>query len=299
MPVYLDSRQIHLWCCFYSGITDKHLLEAYREVLSDSEKQREGGFYFPENRRCYLITRALVRTVLSRYADIRARDWRFVTNRYGKPEIANEDVDRRRISFNVTHTRGLIVVAIAPTAVGVDAENVWRGDVSTDLADRFFAVREAAALRRLSRERQRKRFFEYWTLKEAYIKACGKGLSIPLDSFCFDFRGEREIEFSVESDETVTPSRWCFYQLAAGVCHLLAVCAQTRVGRRLDLLVRNEIPLVSTCESDCVLLRSSSSGTLQVTGECARNLGVQSTRESPDAECLCSQSVSLQDVGAA
>jgi 4'-phosphopantetheinyl transferase len=256
-PYCLDSGQVHLSCCFYAAITDQHLLDAYWDVLSGPEREREGGFYFPEDRRCYRITRALVRTVLARHADIDARDWRFVTNGYGKPEIANDSVAARRISFNVTHTRSLIVVAVARRPVGVDAENVLRGDVSIDLADRFFSAREAAALRALPRERQQKRFFEYWTLKEAYIKARGKGLSIPLDSFCFDLPGERGIELSVESEEDPAPSRWRFQQLAAGTHYLIAVCAQTSTGEHMELLVRNETPLVSTCASDCVLLRCS------------------------------------------
>ena len=88
--------------------------------------------------------------------------------------------------LNLSHTDGLVALAVAKTPVGVDVEDLQRRGRTVELSDRFFAPSEARALRALPEAAQRSRFFDLWTLKEAYIKARGQGLAIPLASFAFD-----------------------------------------------------------------------------------------------------------------
>ena len=111
-----------------------------------------------------MVTRVLVRTVLSRYLALAPADWRFSANAYGRPAIANDAFANCGLSFNISHARGLIALAVTRhREIGVDVENVRVRQVSLDIADRFFAPAEVAELASFQRERQQDRFFEYWT----------------------------------------------------------------------------------------------------------------------------------------
>jgi len=251
------SRPIYLWCTFYADLEDEALLREYRSLLSESERQQELRFHFARDRRRYLVTRALVRTVLSRYTDIAPRDWTFAVNDYGRPLIANAAWSARQISFNVSHTDSLIILAVAQGhEVGVDVENTRVRAACIDVADRFFAPAEVSALHALPKARQQHRFFEYWTLKESYIKARSMGLSIPLDHFSFDLL-EDDIVISIHPDQDDKPERWRFWQLSLGPGYLGALCAE-RVSHEVPLLVvRNIVPLISDQALSYTLLRTS------------------------------------------
>lgn len=187
----IDRGQIHLWFVFLDEIRDARLLDQYRRLLTEEERHQERRFFFAKDQHRYLVTRALLRTTLSRYAPIAPEQWSFYRNAYGRPEIANDDCRANEISFNVSHTLGLIMLAVTGKCLlGVDTENVRTRQVSPDLATHFFSRAEATALQRLPVELQHERFFQYWTLKESYIKARGMGLSIPLDQFSFHFSAD-------------------------------------------------------------------------------------------------------------
>ena len=258
MRLELDPGQIRLWCAFPSEITDSRLLREYRSLLSEAEREQEPRFYFARDQLRYLVTRTLVRTVLSRYAPIAPRDWVFETNSYGRPSIANDCPAARTISFNLTHTDGLIMLAVGREhALGIDAENVVTRPVSVDMADKFFAADEVTALRRLPQAKQPLRFMEYWTLKESYIKARGMGLSIPLDRFSFRFPHEEHIEIEIHPDQEDLPARWRFWQMRMGPQHVAAVCAERMQSTPPELPATRIVPLVSEHRLDYTVLRAS------------------------------------------
>jgi 4'-phosphopantetheinyl transferase len=177
----------------------------------------------------------MVRTVLSKYADVAPRDWRFAANEYGKPSIAAEHTKAKGVEFNLSHTEGLIVLGVTRgRALGVDVENTVPREVDLEVADRFFARTEVAALHMLPGHQQEQRFFEYWTLKEAYIKARGMGLSIPLNSFAFCLQDPARIRVKVEP-ESSSPGRWLFWQLRLSPDHLSALCAEDGDAQRPSL----------------------------------------------------------------
>ncbi len=258
MTLTLDSKRIDLWCTFFGELGDEHLLCRYRALLNDSERQQESRFHFARDRCCYVVTRALVRTVLSRYADIAPEDWFFATSEYGRPEIANADSCARRISINITHTKGLIMLGIAQEhALGVDAENTCARSISLDVANRCFSHEEGAALRALCTDRQRTRLFEYWTLKESYIKARGMGMSIPLNQFSFRFPREDRVEISIAPGQNDMPTHWWFWQFRLRAEYLAAICAQRVCSKSPQLVLREVVPLVSECMLEHTLLRIS------------------------------------------
>lgn len=242
------ATQIRLWCAFYGEIDDERLLGEYRQLLSESERAQERRFHFADDRRRYLVTRTLVRTVLSRYVatDIEPGQWTFVTNGFGRPEIGNEHPRAGKISFNISHTKQVILLGITyGQALGVDVENLHDRVSLLDIAERYFAPCEVATLSALPAGQQQRRFFEYWTLKESYIKARGMGLAIALDQFSFRFPQDRLIELSIDPRQHDTAARWRFWQLWLRDEYLAAVCAQRSHGESASLLVNEIIPLVS------------------------------------------------------
>ena len=263
----LASDEIHLWCANFEQIRGPELEAAYFRLLSPAERVRQSRFHFDRDRHRFLVTRALVRTVLSRYAHVAARDWQFATNAHGRPRIANPDSDPgcRGLTFNVSHTEDLIVVAIARgTRLGVDAEFVDGRNADLDIAQNFFAPMEVSELRALPAALRPRRFFELWTLKESYIKARGEGLSIALDQFGFTLPSAAGIELWVDPRQMDHASAWRFLQFRLASGHLVAVCSD--IGRRTRTSIRSVVPLRSAQVLSCSPTRASDPADLPHSG---------------------------------
>jgi 4'-phosphopantetheinyl transferase len=240
--VELGADEVHLWLSYYDAIEDERLHARYFELLNDQERVQQGRFYFARDRLRYLVTRALVRTVLSRYLPIAPGAWKFAVNSFGRPEIANTEAASGELRFNISHSQGLIVLAVTRSVdIGVDVENVEAREVSVDLAERFFAPEETAVLMAAPECEQQYRFFEYWTLKEAYIKARGMGLSLPLDKFSFHYPTNQTVKLATAAELDDDAERWDFWQLRPMPKYLIAACVQ-RSSHRQRLVVRECVP---------------------------------------------------------
>jgi 4'-phosphopantetheinyl transferase len=184
-------------------------------MLSADERARMSRFHFARNRHQYLITRALIRTSLSAYYPVDPGAWQFSKNRYGKPEINHPDANLT-IRFNLSHTHGLTVCAIAQHYdIGVDVEDSQRStQAGFRSLGRHFSSQEIKNLAKVPEDQQRQRFFDYWTLKESYIKARGLGLAIPLDKFSFLFEANQLKGFSVHPDLQDDADCWQFWRIA-------------------------------------------------------------------------------------
>jgi len=216
-------------------------LESYQALLSQDERERMARFVFDRDRRAFVITRAHVRTMLSRYAAVAPADWRFIENVHGRPEIFARPEGTPDLRFNISHTDGLIACAVTiGREVGVDVEHIGR-HLTHDVAGRFFAPEEVTELRGLPLEDQQRVFFDYWTLKEAYIKARGFGLALPLADFAFKLNppGPPAITFepSLEDD----PSTWQFMQDWPTPQHRLGLAIR-REGADLPVRSRFVVP---------------------------------------------------------
>ncbi len=254
----LTSEEVHLWLAFYDGIGDEGLHSAYRELLDPAEREQQQRFYFERDRCRYLVTRALVRTVLSRYLPVEPRDWTFSTNAYGRPQAVNAAAQDAGLSFNISHTHSLIVLGVTQRrALGVDVENVRDRQASIAVADRYFAPREVEVLRAAPRHEQQYRFFEYWTFKESYIKARGMGLSLPLDKFSFHYAGDRAVGIAIDPTLADDASRWQFWQFRPVPEYLVAICAERLGAGSPRLIVRNVVPLLQEKPFDHEFLRVS------------------------------------------
>jgi 4'-phosphopantetheinyl transferase len=222
-------------------IRDEKLLRAYDELLAEDERIKRDRYRFEKDQHSCLVTRALVRTVLSKYADVAPGAWRFVTNEYGRPEI-DEPQDARWLKFNLSHTKGLIALIVArDREVGVDVEDRERHGRLLNVADRYFSAPEVKALRALPENEKLDRFFLYWTLKESYIKARGMGLAIPLSQFSFAIASDISIAFDPKLDDD--PDSWQFTAMSVGRRHALAASMRRGAHEDMRLVLRETVPL--------------------------------------------------------
>lgn len=256
-----SEHHIDVWLAYYNEIADPRLHEEYRALLTEEERGKEFRFYFADDQRRYLVTRALVRTVLSRYLHVQPTDWRFANNHYGRPEISNLSRDECGLCFNISHTKGLIALGVTHRReLGVDVENLRTREVSLDIADRFFAKPEVEELATVPKERQQDRFFEYWTFKESYIKARGMGLSIPLGQFSFHYPHERAVNIAIDPELGDDANRWSFWQYRPTAEYLMAVCAERRAGGAPSLTLRKVVPMVGEEVVEPQVLKTSEAG---------------------------------------
>lgn len=197
--------------------------------LDSTEQHRAGAFMLERDRHLYIAAHIFLRQVLSTYAELSPADWQFSTGRYGKPAVSNPGLEA--LHFSLSHTHGLLTCALSwQHEVGVDIEQPrplhdLRGLCRTVLSDsEMKQVLDGAD----SREQER-RFYTFWTLKEAYVKALGAGLHLPLQQITCVAAGGNE--WGLQMDEALpdsgannTPVR-----LSARVCENgyplgLAVC---------------------------------------------------------------------------
>lgn len=146
--------------------------------LSEDERARAARFYFDRDRLHYIAARGVLRTLLGRYLEMAPAAVKFHYGSHGKPYV---DAD---LSFNLSHSHGLALYAFARQGeLGIDVERLNPECNAEQIAAHFFTPNEVAEIRREAEGERHRRFFDFWTRKEAYIKARAKGLSIPLNEF--------------------------------------------------------------------------------------------------------------------
>jgi 4'-phosphopantetheinyl transferase len=216
--ITLSKDDIHVWIAHPKNITEPLLLSQYENLLTQEEQDRRQRYKFEHLRHDALITRALVRTVLSNYENRKPEDWRFENRAYGKPEITSSSIPLR---FNISHTKNLIICAVCLThEIGADVECTEKENDVISIAEQNFSSEELNDIISQKGDKQkRNRFFDYWTLKESHIKASGMGMSTPLNQFSFQI-GENEgslnnnikISFLNEQyNEAENWQSWLFY----------------------------------------------------------------------------------------
>lgn len=240
----LPPHHIHLWLAFPDEIQDADLLRRYQALLTPDEQLRQRRFIFGKDRHRYLVTRALVRTVLSRYAPLAPEQWAFAPNAHGKPLITNSEPQAQSLLFSVSHTQGLIALGVRRDgALGVDVEQLRSRPTALDIAQRFFSNAESQALAQLPPALQTERFLEYWTLKEAYFKARGLGLFAGLDQLSFESLPDQRVCLTLSEALQDDPARWRFWRCRPSLQHVIAVCAEQRGEQAQQLLGKKVVPL--------------------------------------------------------
>jgi 4'-phosphopantetheinyl transferase len=219
----LVAGEVRVWIAAPDTITSPEILARYEQLLDTDEQERYRRFKFDRDRKEYLVAHALLRQSLSQCAPVAPAAWRFQRNTYGRPEIRVGTGDSR-LRFNLSHTRGLSACAVTQDFdIGIDVE--WRNRQVNpeELMDLVFSPAEAKALRSLPLPDQSQRFFVLWTLKEAYIKARGMGLALPLDKFTFSLQNESDVRVEFDPSLGDDPAAWQFHLEAPTPAHRLAL----------------------------------------------------------------------------
>ncbi|WP_158244249.1 4'-phosphopantetheinyl transferase family protein [Trinickia dabaoshanensis] len=256
-PLLLREGDVDIWVALVAHAPDASLAAQFDSVLTADERIRHGKFFFDKDRRRYLVTRSLVRYVLSRYIPIAPPDWRFEATEFGRPAIANVHPDVPGLTFNISHSDSVVLLGVTRDAqLGIDVEDLQRR-VPLDVADGYFAADEVRQLRALPPALQPARFLDFWTLKESYIKARGKGLSIPLDQFAFDLSDGAPVTVTFDPRLGDTPERWSFWQWRPSAESLAALCVENKRGITARISVRRAVPFVSEQTVGFKVLRGS------------------------------------------
>jgi 4'-phosphopantetheinyl transferase len=207
-----------------------------RQVLSPDEQERSNRFHFEPDRRRYLIGRGVLKILLGRRLETNPETLRFDYNAYGKPALA-ADLAHSRLQFNLSHSGELVLVAITlDRAIGVDVERIRTDVPAGQIAARFFSANEQSAFATCAASMQHDAFFACWTRKEAYLKARGDGLNLPLDQFDVEFLPGRAPRLVETRHDPGDAGRWSLrelpvsrdYKAALAVegegCHLKCWC---------------------------------------------------------------------------
>lgn len=170
---------MHLWTATLDVAPTR--LDTFQHHLSEDERARVDRFHFRKHRDSFVAARGILREILSGYTHEDPARLRFRYGRYGKPMLIASSTRGTDIRFNLTHSGSLLLIAIAMgRELGVDLEQIQPTIVNDRLIKEVFSEQEQVVFYSVTKSMQVPLFFDWWTRKEAYLKARGVGLSIPL-----------------------------------------------------------------------------------------------------------------------
>lgn len=218
----LLENEVHVCRLDLDALTSN--VDQWRRLLSPDEQIRAERYISATTRRSFVLTRGLLRLVLAGYLGAEAEQVTFRPSARDKPELGPPYSDSD-IGFNVSHANGVSLLAFSRgRSLGVDVERV-RPDLDIDsIARRFFSAHEQRELATLDRLERRVAFFRCWTRKEAYIKATGEGLALPLNQFDVSLVPQDTNALRATRPDRREASRWCIREIHAGTGYVAALC---------------------------------------------------------------------------
>jgi len=246
----LKPDEIHFFYTLVDEIKDTGLLDRYRSVISEKEKRKVNKYVFEKDKHNSLVTRALLRFVLSACTGHDPERFEFIENKYGKPDL-KPGIVTVPVKFNLSHSSGVTACALAlNNEIGMDIED-YRRKIDLSLADRFFSRSESEYVKRCPEKDRQEVFFDFWTLKESYIKARGMGLSIGLDKFSFEIDQEMCIHF----DESLNDfsDQWRFFRFSPVENYKAAISIQSALKNSLKLNIFKCIPFGEIKKQDSIM----------------------------------------------
>lgn len=222
--ISLRSPEIHIWRIDLTQPIER--CTKFEELLASEEIEKRNRFCFQRDRVRFAISHVATRDILSRYVRANPRVIRFRNNAFGKPELS-PDFNLPGISFNLSHSGNWAILALAHSiAIGIDIEEVHSDFLPLEVAQHFFSELEVRVLSALSESERMYAFFECWTRKEAYLKARGGGLAIPLGSFDVSFGiGQKPLLLAVRP-ECEDKRQWTLYDCEVDEGYKAALIAE-------------------------------------------------------------------------
>lgn len=217
----LSTKDAHVWTLSVTE-NDQKNIDKFYHILCPDELVRLNQITHNQSKLEYQAAHILCRIMLSNFSDVAPADWHFETREDGKPEISKK-INRMNLRFNISHTNGMVACALTKEYdIGVDLEWPTRFKNINSIAKRYFSNSEYNYLKASPLSEQREVFFTLWTLKESYLKAIGKGLRQPLDSFTFDL-DTFNISF-VDKDVSPKKQFWNFALFRPSDVYICALC---------------------------------------------------------------------------
>ena len=219
------ADEVHVWQASLEVLPQEQ--ERLHRILDSEERSRADRFRFPKDRRHYTVARGVLRLLLARYLHTSPEALNFSYNQYGKPALI-EDVNPNKLQFNLSHSGERVLYAFAlQRELGIDIE--WRdrhiGEME-QIAKRYFSPYETQQLLALPESQRVSGFFNCWTRKEAYIKARGRGLSLPLHEFDVTLKPVEPAQLLATRDDPTHASRWVMRGLKPGRDYVAALAVE-------------------------------------------------------------------------
>lgn len=233
-PYELGARDVHVWRASLDLDPTAMLPD-----LSDDELARAGAYHFSKDRKRFVVGRGILRRLLAGYLGDKPRELQFDYGPQGKPALAGIYRDAG-VSFNLSHAADAALYAVTrERAIGIDIEQIRPGFAGDGIAERFFSAAERRSMASLPPGAKDAAFFACWTRKEAYIKATGQGLSLPLDQFTVSLTPHEPARLSSVDWDPAQINRWSLYDLPCGAEHMAALAVE---GRGLRLVFAHAAP---------------------------------------------------------
>jgi 4'-phosphopantetheinyl transferase len=226
MAPVLSPDEVHVWAVPLA-VGPERLAELL-DLLDEEERRRAARYAHVPSREQFIVSRAMLRTLLGCYLKRAPQAVRFTSGPQGKPVLPTLE----GVHFNVSHTQGLALIAIARLGeIGIDVEQSRNCPTYLDMADRFFTPAEAAALRSLPADHSIEAFFHVWTRKEAFLKALGLGLSHGLERFEVAVPPAQPVRILHIDGDAAAGARWSLLELAPARGYVGALAVEAAAPR--------------------------------------------------------------------
>lgn len=213
----ISSDEVHIWSASVDVTPSR--IETLSHVLSPDEVKRANRYYFERDTNRYIIARGVLRHILSRYCNRHPGELKFVYNEYGKPALAGHDMLR----FNVSHSGEQVLYGISwGREIGVDIERVRPFKTARQIVDKYFSDYERKEFYCVPDQLKDEAFFACWTRKEAYIKAQGMGLSLPLNQFSISFLPNEPARLIETRHDKREKKRWSLKEIIVNAGYMAA-----------------------------------------------------------------------------
>lgn len=228
----LPGSELQIWCASLNASPDE--LSRFSSLLSTDEKARAKKFYFERDSNRYTVGRGILRLLLGAYLEMEASRIEFAYGQHGKPAV--EIIFQNRIlQFNLSHSNDQAVYIFGwDRSVGIDIEHIRPLQDADDFAEQFYSARERDLITSLSGENKWATFFKIWTCKEAFLKANGKGLTLPLDHAEIHLHSDGSVTLTFTGEVAGQAARWHIETFEPVLDYQAAIAVAGHPGRILS-----------------------------------------------------------------
>lgn len=216
----LENQHVDVWRLSLDLPTDA--VKSIESTLSADETDRVARFHFEVDKNRFIVSHGVLRKILGRYLHRDPAELKFSVNQYGKPALVNSTLE-----FNLSHSGDFALIAVTQERkIGVDVERIRQGISSHVIAQQYFSKAEVAELQSLPIEQRESAFFTCWTRKEAYIKAQGLGLALPLESFDVSLSPNEPAMLRATRPDSQESARWTLRSLDVDLNYAGAIAVE-------------------------------------------------------------------------